>query len=85
MECLLEKFRHCHHHHRVDEMTCLDDERMKEDAGVSSLPRSLRGRRAFSPLLYCRAAFSLLGEDFDLELEGRLTLWLRSTMTFQFM
>nr|GFA47007.1 hypothetical protein [Tanacetum cinerariifolium] len=28
MEYLLKKFRH--HHHRVDEMTCLDDERMKK-------------------------------------------------------
>nr|GFC52214.1 hypothetical protein [Tanacetum cinerariifolium] len=28
MEYLLEKFRH--HHHRVDEMTCLDDEKMKK-------------------------------------------------------
>nr|GEY74834.1 DNA helicase Pif1-like protein [Tanacetum cinerariifolium] len=31
MEYLLEKFRHHHHHyHCVDEMTCLDDERMKK-------------------------------------------------------
>ncbi|GKA84246.1 hypothetical protein Tco_0805841 [Tanacetum coccineum] len=29
MEYLHEKFGHYHHHHRVDEMACLDDEKMK--------------------------------------------------------
>nr|GEU34462.1 retrovirus-related Pol polyprotein from transposon TNT 1-94 [Tanacetum cinerariifolium] len=30
MEYLLEKFQHHHHHPQVDELTCLDDERMKK-------------------------------------------------------